>query len=132
MQYIGSMSATATPRGFASAAYDHVETTLDLQRLLVQHPAATFLMKAAGESMSPSIRNGDLLVVDRSLDPRDGNIVIASVNGDLTVKHLFKRGGIVSLLPENPDYSPVDVTTGFDFAIWGVVTYVIRNTCTPS
>jgi len=66
-------------------------------------------------------------VVDRSLEARDGNVVIASVNGDLAVKRLFKRGGIISLLPENPDYEPIDVTTGFEFQIWGIVTGIVRT-----
>ena len=122
----------AVPRGFASAAYDHVETSLDLQRLLIQHPAATYFIRAQGEGMCPVIRSGDLLVVDRSLDSKDGDIVIAALNGELLVKQLFKRGGIITLLSANRDYSPIDVTTGFDFQIWGVVTFIIHKTCTPS
>ncbi len=124
--------STAIPKGFASAAYDHVETSIDFQRLLIRHPTATFFIKAKGEGMNPVIRNGDLLVVDRSVDSKDGNIIVAALNGDLLVKYLFKRGGILTLLAANPDYSPIDVTTGFDFHIWGVVTYVIHNACTPS
>ena len=82
--------------------------------------------------MCPVIRGGDLLVVDRSLDSKDGDIVIAALNGELLVKQLFKRGGIITLLSPNRDYSPIDVTTGFDFQIWGVVTFIIHKTCTPS
>ena len=117
------------PAGFPSPADDYVETSLDLQKLLVKHPAATFLVKAKGSSMDPLIHNGDLLVVDRSIEPKHGHIVIPSLNGDLTVKQMFKRRGIVSLLPENKDFSPIDVTTGFEFQVWGVVTYVVRDTC---
>ena len=131
MQYIQPMP-TIAPRGFAAVANDHIEAPLDLHLLMVRHPAATFLMRANGQSMNPAVKNGDLLVVDRSLDARDGNIVIASVNGELLVRRLFKRGGILTLLPENRDYSPIDVTTGFDFQVWGVVTYIVRDTCTPS
>lgn len=119
-------------KGFAAVANDHVEAPLDLHRLMVKHPAATFLVKAQGEAMSPVIKSGDLLVVDRSLDARDNDIVVASVNGELMVKHLFKRGGVVTLLPANKDYSPIDVTTGFDFELWGVVTWIVRDTCTRS
>ena len=123
---------TAIPRGFASAAYDHIEVPLDLHSLLVKHPAATFLMRAKGKGMNPVVKSDDLLVVDRSLSSKDGDIIIAALNGEFLVKYLFKRGGIITLLSANPDYSPIDVTVGVDFEIWGVVTYVIHNACTPS
>ncbi|HAO98636.1 MAG TPA: hypothetical protein DCQ83_01175 [Fibrobacteres bacterium] len=124
--------STAAIRGFAAIANDHLEAPLDIYRLLVKHPAATFIMRASGQSMSPAICSGDLLLVDKSLTARDGDIIIASVNGELMVKRLFKREGLLTLLPENREYSPIDVTAGFDFQIWGVVTYIIRDTCTPS
>jgi DNA polymerase V len=118
--------STAAIRGFAAIANDHLEAPLDIYRLLVKHPAATFIMRASGQSMSPAICSGDLLLVDKSLTARDGDIIIAMV------KRLFKREGLLTLLPENREYSPIDVTAGFDFQIWGVVTYIIRDTCTPS
>lgn len=123
---------TQVPAGFPSPADDYVESTVDLQRLLIRHPSATYLVRAKGNSMRPVINEGDILVVDRSLEARHGNIVIASLNGDLTVKSLFKQGGVLALLPANPDFSALDIAPDIDFQLWGVVTYIVRGTCTPS
>ena len=119
------------PAGFPSPAEDYMETTISLDELVVKHPAATFFLKVSGSSMSPIILDGDIIAVDRSIQARHGHIVVASVNGEMLVKRLFKQGGIVSLLPENADYSAIEVTTGFEFRIWGVVTYALGDTCTP-
>ena len=116
--------------GFPSPANDHIETELDLQRFLIRHPAATYLVRAKGNSMSPVIESGDLLVVDCSVKSRHDDIVIASLNGDLTVKKLFQRGGVTSLIPMNPDFSPIDLTTGIEFEVWGVVTFILHQSCT--
>ena len=118
------------PAGFQSPADDYVEKTLSFDELVVKHPAATFFLKVVGSSMSPIILDGDIIAVDRSIEARHGHIVVASVNGEMLVKRLFKQGGIVSLLPENSDYSAIEVTTGFEFQIWGVVTYALGETCT--
>jgi len=118
--------------GFPSPATDHIETQLDLQRLVMRHPAATYYVRAKGDSMSPRIGSGDLLVVDTSIKALHNDIVIASVNGELLCKKLFKREGITSLLPINPDYDPIDLTTGLEYEIWGVVTFILDQTCTHS
>lgn len=81
--------------------------------------------------MSPKILDGDIVAIDRSIEARHGHIVVATLNGELVVKRLFKQGGIITLLPDNPEYSPIDVTTGFEFQVWGVVTYTVGDTCTP-
>ena len=115
--------------GFPSPADDHIEMRLDLNEYLVQHPAATFLVRATGDSMEGAgIYEGDILVVDRSLEPRHDRIVIASIEGgDLTVKRLYKREGKVLLMPENPAYEPIDITHVQDSLMWGVVVSVVRQ-----
>ena len=73
------------------------------------------------------IGDGDILVVDRSLDPRNNAIVIAMVNGEFTVKRILKKSGEISLMPENPMYSPIPIKEGTDFEVWGVVSHVIKQ-----
>jgi DNA polymerase V len=114
--------------GLPSPADDHQEDTLDLNEHLVKRPATTFFVRVQGNSMTGvGIHHGDLLVVDRSLEPRDGAIVIAVVNGELTVKRLQLENGHVWLIPENPDYSPIEITDGMDLMIWGVVAHVVHS-----
>lgn len=114
--------------GFPSPADDYIERKLDLNTHLVKHPAATFFVKAAGESMiNAGIQSGDILVVDRSLEAAHNRIVIAAIDGELTVKRLAKTGGTVKLMAENPDFEPIDITEEQDLVIWGVVTHVIHQ-----
>lgn len=114
--------------GFPSPADDHIEAKLDLNQHLVKHPAATFFVRVEGESMlDAGIHPEDILVVDRALKPSNGKIVIAVVNGELTVKRLkMEQGGKLSLLPENKHYKPIEITEEMNFSIWGVVTSVIH------
>ncbi|GGI79297.1 SOS (error prone) mutagenesis protein UmuD (RumA) [Legionella impletisoli] len=114
--------------GFPSPADDYIERKLDLNTHLIKHPAATFFVKAAGESMiNAGIQSGDILVVDRSLEASHNKIVIAAVNGELTVKRLYRVAGKVQLVAENPDFEPIDITEEQDLVIWGVVTHVIHQ-----
>jgi DNA polymerase V len=114
--------------GFPSPADDHLEDTLDLNTHLIQHPAATFFLRVQGQSMTGAgINDGDLLVVDRSLEPKSGSVVIAVVNGELTVKRLHTDSGKVWLLPENPDFAPLAIPEGTDLHIWGVVAHVVHS-----
>lgn len=114
--------------GFPSPAEGHMEGPLDLHELMIQHPAATFFVRVDGDSMiDAQIHTGDLLVVDRSLDPTDGRIVVAVVDGEFTVKRLVKEKGLVYLKAENRKYPPMKVTTEMDFQVWGVVTWVIHK-----
>jgi DNA polymerase V len=116
------------PAGFPSPAGDYMEGKLDLNEHLVNHPAATFFVRVTGDSMiDKGIHSGDLLIVDRSLDPRDGNIVIAVVDSEPTVKQLEKRNGKLRLLPANKNYEPLEVSEQQSFEIWGVVTNVIHS-----
>jgi len=106
-----------------------LEQQLDLNEHLIQHPAATFFVRVDGDSMvGAGIQSGDILIVDRSLEPLSGRIVIAVVDGAFTVKRirLASSGGIL-LEPENPTFSPIRIGPGSDFQVWGVVTYVIHS-----
>ncbi|VEG90241.1 LexA family protein [Legionella spiritensis] len=115
--------------GFPSPADDYIETYLDLNQHLVKHPAATFFVVASGDSMiGAGIASGDMLIVDRSLEPVHGKIVIAAINGELTVKRLSHQDGRMRLMPENKHYKPIDITEDLDMVIWGVVTHVIHRT----
>lgn len=120
---------TSTVRaGFPTPADDHIERKLDLNTHLIKHPAATFFVKAAGDSMiHAGIQSGDMLVVDRSLEATHGKIVIAAVNGELTVKRLSRQAGRVTLLAANPAYKAIDISEEEDIVIWGVVTHVIHH-----
>ncbi|MEW6766004.1 MAG: translesion error-prone DNA polymerase V autoproteolytic subunit [Pseudomonadota bacterium] len=114
--------------GFPSPADDYVEDRIDLNQHLIRHREATFFLRVTGDSMlGAGIHDGDLLVVDRALDPADGKIVIAVLDGELTVKRLERRGGRVRLLPENPAFPAIEVSNEQDLVIWGVVTSVIHG-----
>lgn len=113
--------------GFPSPAENEIEKDLDLNEYLIKHPAATFFLRVSGTSMiKAGIHHNDILVVDRSLEPMNGKVVIASLNGELTVKRLLKTGNRVQLVAENDDYFPIDITEECDLRIWGVVTSVIH------
>lgn len=115
------------PAGFPSPADDYIDRTLDLNEFLVRHPAATFFVRVVGDSMTGAgIHSGDLLIVDRALTPENNRIVIAVLDGELTVKRLRREGGRVFLFPENGDFIPIEVTPEMRFEIWGVVAHVIH------
>lgn len=119
--------ASSVSAGFPSPAQDHIERTLDLNELCIEHPAATFFVRAEGESMiEAGIHPGDVLVVDRSLTARSGDVVIASWYGELTVKEL-SLGGVAQLVPRNPMMLPMTITDEASCEIIGVVTYVVRG-----
>jgi len=113
--------------GFPSPADDYIEKNLDLNELLVQKPAATFFVRAQGESMlGAGIHPNDILVVDRSLEPVAGKIVICALNGELTVKRLERENRQWTLKAENPDYADIAIHEDLELVIWGVVTNVIH------
>ena len=114
--------------GFPSPAADYEEDRLDLNEHLIRHPAATFFVRAIGDSMiGAGIHCGDLLVVDRSLEARDKSVVIAAVNGELTVKRIRIRNKKITLVPENESYSAREIGGNVEFEVWGVVTSVIHE-----
>jgi len=119
---------TSIEAGFPSPADDYIEGSLDLNQHLIKHPAATFFVRVSGESMiNAGIFPGDILIVDRSLEAVDKKIVIAVINGELTVKRLRIRSGNPFLEPENAQYQTIKITPDMAFEIWGVVTNVIHR-----
>lgn len=114
--------------GFPSPADSYMEKKLDLNEYLIKHEAATFFLRVSGDSMEGAgISSNDILIVDRAEEVKDGNIIIASLNGELTVKRLKKRQGKVTLVPENPEYNEIVVTEESEFEVFGVVTFVIKE-----
>ena len=114
--------------GFPSPAGDYEEGRLDLNRHLIRNPAATFFVRVRGDSMvGAGVHHGDLLVVDRSVEAVDKNVVIAAVNGELTVKRIRIKGRKISLEPENENYPPQQITEETEFEVWGVVTNVVHT-----
>ncbi|MCK4856829.1 MAG: translesion error-prone DNA polymerase V autoproteolytic subunit [candidate division Zixibacteria bacterium] len=115
--------------GFPSAAGDYLETRLDLNELLIARPASTFFVRVRGESMAGArIRDGDLLVVDRSLEAISGDIVVAVVHGEFTVKRFVRTASTMCLEPANSAYRTITIDAESETEIWGVVSYVIHKT----
>jgi len=113
--------------GFPSPAEDYIEGKLDLNRHLIKHPAATFFVRVTGDSMiNAGIHSGDILIVDRAIEPVDKKVVIAIIDGELTVKRIRILKDCISLIPENDHYRPIQIKEDMEFQIWGVVTSVIH------
>ena len=113
--------------GFPSPAADFSENNIDLNKELSENPLATFYIKVKGNSMiDAGINDKDVLVVDRSLEPRDNKIAICFVDGEFTVKRIKVEKDCLYLMPENPNYEPIKVTEENQLIIWGIVTYVIK------
>ncbi|MFZ3401750.1 translesion error-prone DNA polymerase V autoproteolytic subunit [Aeromonas salmonicida] len=114
--------------GFPSPAQDYVEQTIDLNQHCVSHPAATFYVRASGHSMiGEGINDGDMLIIDRAITARHGDIVLACLDGEFTVKKLQVQP-VPALLPGNPDFPPIYPQEGQELDIFGVVTFVLRKT----
>jgi len=128
LNYRLPLYASKVRAGFPSPADDYIESYLDLNTHYIHHPSATFFVIAAGDSMKEAgIQSGDMLIVDRHVEAVHGNIVIAALNGELTVKRLSKLGSRVQLMPENQAYSAIDITDEHDLVIWGVVKHCIKD-----
>ncbi len=114
--------------GFPSPAEDYIDRRINLDRLLIKHPASTFFVKVKGTSMvKAGIHDNDLLIVDRSLYPKNGSIVIAIIDNEFTIKRISITNKKIYLLPENDEFKPIEIKSETDFQIWGVVTYVIHS-----
>ena len=114
--------------GFPSPAEDYQDEAIDLNDLLAPHAEATFLLRVRGESMTGAgIDDGDVLVVDRSLEPVHGRIVVAMVDGEFTVKRLYQRNGNLCLEASHPDFPSIALREGQELAVWGVVTRIIKS-----
>lgn len=120
--------SSLVPAGFPSPADDYVDEQFDLNKLLFRHPEATYMIRVTGESMAGAeIHAGDLLAVDKHLDADHGDIVVAVVDGDCTVKRLELREQEWWLIPANPAYKPYHIQEADNVRIWGVVTHVVRE-----
>lgn len=114
--------------GFPSPADDYIEKRIDLNEELIQHREATFFLRVRGHSMiDAGIDDGDELIVDRAITPEHNRIVVAAVDGELTVKRFYQRNGIVKLLAQNPQYPDIEFKNGQEMVIWGVVTKIIKS-----
>lgn len=117
--------------GFPSPAEEYLQESLDFNRDLVKHPHATFYARVVGDSMiDAGIKEGDIAVIDRSLEPHDGSIIVAYINNEFTIKYLdlsHKSDGYIELRPGNPRYQPIRVNEGDAFEVWGVLSFVIHK-----
>ena len=121
--YASSISA-----GFPSPAEDHMDVGLDINEYLIKHPSSTFYIYVKGDSMINSgIFDGDLMIVDRSLEAKSNSVIIAVLNGDFTVKKIKKENNKIYLIPDNKKYNPILLDDSTDFQIWGVVTHTIHH-----
>ena len=119
---------TKVQAGFPSPAEDHLEQRLDLNTLVIDNPSATFFVRVAGESMRGiGITDGDILVVDRSIENWENRFVGAVIDSEFTIKRFTKRNGTVVLEAENPDYPPIKITEEMDFSVWGVVCWTLKK-----
>ena len=122
------MCAWPVPAGFPSPAADHTQKRIDLNDHLIRNKEATFIFRVKGDSMiGAGIFEGDALVIDRSIEAKHGNVVLAVLNNEFTIKRLYRRGGVIKLVPENKIYPPIVVKDGEELLIWGVVTYNLHK-----
>ena len=123
--------APAIKAGFPSPADDYHHDRLDFNRDLIRHPEATFYGRVMGDSMiDASICDGDIAVIDRAIEPKDGDIVVAYVNEEFTIKYLdlsHKDEGYIELRPANKNYSPIRINADDEFEVWGVVLWTIKS-----
>ncbi|MCE1274298.1 MAG: translesion error-prone DNA polymerase V autoproteolytic subunit [Chlorobiaceae bacterium] len=122
------LASTFISAGFPSPADDHLELKLDLNRALIRHPNATFYGRVKGSSMiDAGIEEGDILVIDKSLDPKDGDIAVCFLDGEFTVKRISKQEDGLFLMPANDEFQPIRISEESDFQVWGIVTYIIHK-----
>jgi len=123
-----SLFEGSVPAGFPSPADDAMDLDLNLHDYLVRNPAQTFCVKAIGESMKDAgIQSGDVMLVDRAIEPENRSIVLAVIDSEFTVKRVNVSEKKLYLMPENENFTPIEITKEMDFKVWGVVTYVIHK-----
>ncbi|MFQ3333243.1 MAG: DNA polymerase V [Thalassomonas sp.] len=123
-----SLFEGSVPAGFPSPADDAMDLDLNLHDYLVRNPAQTFCVKAIGESMKDAgIQSGDVMLVDRAIEPENRSIVLAVIDSEFTVKRVNVSDKKLYLMPENENFTPIEITQEMDFKVWGVVTYVIHK-----
>lgn len=114
--------------GFPSPADDFLDLSIDLNKEFIKNPSSTFYARVNGESMKDAgINHGDLLIIDKSLNPIDGKIAVCYIDGEFTVKRIKKDQSSFWLMPENKKYQPIQVTEDNDFIVWGMVVHVIKS-----
>lgn len=114
--------------GFPSPAQDFMDRAIDLNKELVRHPASTFYGRVRGDSMiDAGVYDGDILIIDKSLEPHDGDMAVCYIDGEFTIKHIRIEKEVVWLVPANSSYEPIKVTKDNEFLIWGIVTYSIKK-----
>ncbi len=133
-EWLSKLSLALAPNikaGFPSPADDYLRDSLDFNRDLIKNPEATFYGRVSGDSMRDAgINEGDIAVIDRSLQPTDGDVIVAYVNEEFTIKYLdltHKEEGYIELRPANPDYSPIRIDSTDNFRVWGVVVWTIKQ-----
>ena len=133
-EWLSRLSLALAPNikaGFPSPADDYLRDSLDFNRDLIKNPEATFYGRVSGDSMRDAgINEGDIAVIDRSLQPTDGDVIVAYVNEEFTIKYLdltHKAEGYIELRPANPDYSPIRIDSTDNFRVWGVVVWTIKQ-----
>lgn len=133
-EWLSRLSLALAPNikaGFPSPADDYLRDSLDFNRDLIKNPEATFYGRVSGDSMRDAdINEGDIAVIDRSLQPTDGDVIVAYVNEEFTIKYLdltHKEEGYIELQPANPDYSPIRIDSTDNFRVWGVVVWTIKQ-----
>lgn len=114
--------------GFPSPAQDYIDLKIDLNKELISNPSSTFYGRVKGSSMKDAgIVDGDILVIDKSIEPQDGDTAVCFIDGEFTLKYIKIQPDAVYLIPANPNFQPIKVTEENNFCIWGVVTYSIKN-----
>ena len=114
--------------GFPSPAQDYMESAIDLNKELIKHPASTFYGRVKGDSMiDANVNDGDILVIDKSLEPQNGDMAVCFIDGEFTLKYIKLEKDVIWLEPANKNYKRIKVTIENDFLIWGIVTYCIQN-----
>ncbi len=114
--------------GFPSPAEDYIEMALDLNKELIKHPEATFYARVKGHSMiDAGIADGDLLVIDKALEPKDGDIAVCFIDGEFTLKRLALKEDGIYLMPANAEFKPIRITEENDFLVWGMLAYIIHK-----
>lgn len=114
--------------GFPSPAQDYLSQAIDLNNELIRHPASTFYGRVSGDSMKDAgLSDGDILVIDKSIEPKTGHMAVCFIDGEFTIKYIQIEKNVVWLIPANDKYQPIKVTEENDFMIWGIVTYSIKK-----
>ena len=122
------LAESSVHAGFPSPADDFLEGSLDLNSLVIKHPEATFFARVEGDSMQEEgIAEGDILIVDKAIEPFDGCLAVAYVDGEFTLKRVRMEPDRIMLVPANPKYPVIEIAAGQDFAVWGVVRWIIKQ-----